>query len=411
MTLASAPPPPAVLPVTTDSHPEGGLLALLAVASAATFIVTTTGSSLAPFLRAIGADFQRDLGSVATLLALQAVFWGLASLFAGAASDRIGRRPIIVGAVGMLALARFGFSQSGGYTEAVVWQCATGACGGAFMGTMFAAVADRVPIERRGSALSWVMTGQSMSLLLGAPLMAYIGNFGGWRGAVATHGVMAILMAALLWWRIRPGGATRTPGRAGGGVPWARLLQPHLLLLLGAGATERLCFAATTVYLATYLQTSYGVSLTQLAGCLAVVALGNVIGSVVGGRIADRVSNRAATFAVASLVTGALALPLLAWPAGLWISVGLGFCYSFCNAIGRPALMTLLADVPDDMRGAVLGANVTTASIGWLGASAIGGWLIGSHGFASLALFCAAIGLCGTITAGVYLVVRARMTR
>ena len=129
-----------------------------------------------------------------------------------------------------------------------------------------------------------------------------------------------------------------------------------------------------------------------------------------GGRVADRVRNRARTFAIASLVTGALALPLPGWPAGLWISVGLGFCYSFCNAIGRPSLMAPLSGVPDDMRGAVLGANVTTASMGWLGASAVGGWLIGSFGFASLAMFCAAIGLCGTITAAVYLAVRARMT-
>lgn len=279
------------------------------------------------------------------------------------------------------------------------------------MGTVFAAVADRVPIERRGSALSWVMTGQSMSLLLGAPLMAFVGDFGGWRGAAATHCILAVLVAALLWWQIRPGGAKKGPGGAGGGVPWRRLLQPHLLLLLGAGATERLCFAATTVYLATFLQTSYGVSLTQLAVCLALVAVGNVIGSVVGGRIADRVRNRAGTFTVASLITGALALPLLAWPAGLWISVGLGFCYSFFNAIGRPSLMALLSGVPDDMRGAVLRANVTTASMGWLGASAMGGWLIGSFGFGSLAMFCAAIGLCGAITAGVYLAVRKRMVQ
>ncbi len=394
--------------MTSDSHPEAGLRTLLAAASLATFVITTAGSSLAPFLRAIGADFHRDLGSVATLLAIQAVFWGVSSLFAGSASDRIGRRPIIIGSVAMLALARFGFSQSGSFTEALVWQCATGICGGAFMGTVFAAVADRVPIERRGSALSWVMTGQSMSLLLGAPLMAFVGDFGGWRGAAATHGILAISVAVLLWWQIRPGDTKKAAGNASGGVPWRRLLQPHLLLLLGAGATERLCFAATTVYLATFLQTSYGVSLKQLAVCLALVALGNVIGSVIGGRIADRVRNRAGTFAVASLLTAALALPLLAWPAGLWISVGLGFCYSFFNAIGRPSLMALLSGVPDDMRGAVLGANVTTASMGWLGASAVGGWLIGNFGFGSLAMFCAAIGLCGTITASVYLAVRKR---
>ena len=43
------------------------------------------------------------------------------------------------------------------------------------MGTVFATVSDHVQPSRRGSALGWVMTGQSLSLVLGVPLATLIG--------------------------------------------------------------------------------------------------------------------------------------------------------------------------------------------------------------------------------------------
>jgi MFS transporter, DHA1 family, inner membrane transport protein len=44
--------------------------------------------------------------------------------------------------------------------------------------------------------------------------------------------------------------------------------------------------------------------------------------------------------------------------------------------------MASLSNVPDHVRGTVMGLNVAANSIGWLGAAALGGWMIGSFGFA-----------------------------
>jgi hypothetical protein len=52
-----------------------------------------------------------------------------------------------------------------------------------------------------------------------------------------------------------------------------------------------------------------------------------------------------------------------------------GFAYSLVNAAGRPALMAALSEVPAEVRGAILGLNVTMSSVGWLEAAAVGGWL------------------------------------
>ena len=100
-----------------------------------------------------------------------------------------------------------------------------------------------------------------------------------------------------------------------------------------------------------------------------------------------------------STVTGALGLPLMLWHPGVTLSVTLGFAYSLANAAGRPALMATLSEVRADVRGAILGLNVTMSSVGWLGAAALGGWLVGSHGFESLGVLTAAAASAGALFA------------
>jgi len=128
---------------------------------------------------------------------------------------------------------------------------------------------------------------------------------------------------------------------------------------------------------------------------LALVALGNLAGNLLGGPLADRVGDRPLAFAVSSVVTGGLALPLLLWQPGLAGSIGLGFAYTLANAVGRPSLMAALSEVPAGVRGAVLGLNTTTQSVGWLGAGALRGWLIAQWGFGALAYFGALAGVLG----------------
>ena len=162
---------------------------------------------------------------------------------------------------------------------------------------------------------------------------------------------------------------------------------------------ERGCFAGLTVYLATYLVVSYGVAPAALAVALALVAAGNLAGNVLGGQLADRLPARALTFAVASLLTGLFALPLMLWQPGLAGSIALGFAYSLANALGRPALMAALSEVSSGARGAILGLNITTGSFGWLGAATLGGWLIGRFGFGGLGVLSAAAALAGAALA------------
>ncbi len=380
-----------------DDRPRA-LAVVLVTLCWATFVVTTSGIGISPFLLDMARDLDSDLGAIANLLSLMSIAWGLTSLGAGAASDLVGRRPILVAAVVVLGGARIGLALAQSYSAALAWQLLAGVGGGGFMGTVFAAVSDQVPPPQRGRALGWVMTGQSLSLVFGVPLVTLLGAVGGWRGAIATHGGVMVLTALAIW-PILPRPAGQRAGGAGSVGSIARLMTPRVLALLGAGTMERACFAAMAVYLPTYLLTSYGVSLPELALALALVAIGNLVGNIAGGQVADRFPARPLAYAVSAVATGILALPLLGWQPALAVSIGLGLAYAAANALGRPPLLAALSEVSSEARGAVLGLNITSASVGWLGATALGGWLVTRFGFGSLGGFCAATALLGAAMA------------
>ncbi len=371
--------------------------ALIGAACLGSFAATSSGTTRAPFLIEMSHDLGVSVALVANLVSFTATAWGIASATAGSLSDRIGRRWMLVGGLLALAIAMFCQSMAGNFFWVVVWATIAGACSGTFTGVVYAEVSARVEDYQRGRALGWVMTGQSLTLVVGVPLAAYIGSIIGWRGwnvcmaGLALAGALALV--ATVSRSTTTGHGTRRPSMRSA-------LSRQVIGLLSTGISERICYGLATIYFATFLQEIYGLSLAGIAIPLALIALGNIGGTVLGGQIADRVRDRLRTFAIAMVLQAAAALALFLWHPGATVSVVLGFLYALVNAIGRPSYMAALASVPEQVRGTVLGLNGASASVGWVGAAALGAIMIstvGFEGFGPLAAILSLIGAAGAM--------------
>ena len=354
--------------------------ALLAAASLGMFAASASGTTRAPFLIEMAQDLDTSLVLVGNLVAGTSITWGLASAFAGALSDKLGRRPFLIGGPVALALSMIGVATAGSFVAVACWAMLAGACSGMFSGAIFAEVSSRAGDGQQGRALGWVMSGQSLTLLVGVPLAAFVGSWIGWRGVNICVAAMALLSAASLLWTTR--GRVSSARVRGTRAPSLRTaLSLPVIRLLGMGIMERICYGLTAVFFATFLQQTYGLALHDVALPLAIFASGNILGTILGGQLADKLPNRARTYAVAMVASGGAALALFGWQESLAVSVGLGFVYVFLNAIARPAMLASLATVPEQVRGTVMGLNVTCSSIGWMGASGLGGLMVATQGF------------------------------
>jgi len=362
------------------SHPDRLPVALLIAASLCMFTAAGSGTARAPFLIDMARDLSSSVPMVANLVAFTSVAWGLSSMLAGAGSDRWGRRPFLIFGPLALAVATAGVAGAGSFIAVAAWGTFGGACCGMFTGPVFTEVSRRVAPGQQGRALGWVMSGQSLTLLIGVPMAAWIGSTIGWRGVNLCVSALGVASAVGLF--ITTTAPVGGGGRAGTKMPSMRsALSGPVLRLLSMGVAERICYGLVAVYFATFLQSTYHLSVEAVALPLAVFALGNILGTVLGGQLADKFGHRLRIFAVTMVLSGVAALVLFGWHGDLFTAIGLGFLYVFFNAIARPSLMASLGDVPEHVRGTVMGLNVTCSSLGWLGAAGLGGSMIGLYGF------------------------------
>jgi DHA1 family inner membrane transport protein len=355
--------------------------ALLATGALAMFAAASSGTTRAPFLLDMARDLSTSMPLVADLVAATSISWAITGMVAGAGSDRWGRRPFLILGPLTLTFALIGIATAPTFLLVALWSVAAGGCSGMFTGVLFAEASSRVAEGQQGRALGWVMSGQSLTLLVGVPLAAFVGSMIGWRGVNLCVGALAAVSAIglLVTTHGRP-----TSARAAGTRPpstRAALSWP-VMRVLAMGIAERVCYGLTIVYFATFLQSTYQVSLDAVALPLAIFASGNILGTILGGQLADKLPDRLMIYAVAMLTSGVAALGLFGLRSSVTMSVGLGFLYVFLNAIARPAMMASLAQVPAHVRGTVMGWNVTCSSVGWMGAAGLGGWMLGIQGFA-----------------------------
>jgi MFS transporter, DHA1 family, inner membrane transport protein len=370
-------------------------LAMLLALCGGALLSTATTVGISPFLLDIAHDLNTDVAAAGNLVALQSLTWGIASLFAGAASDRLGRRPLLCAGLLIMVMSAVGVARAEDYISMAGWRLVGGIGGGSFMGTVFATVSDLFPAAERGRSLGWVVTGQSLALVLGVPALTLAVTVAGWRGAMLAHG-SAVLACAVAIWFIVPGRPARSATDKP--VPFAsvaRLVGPRVLALLLAGSTERVCYAAVAVYLPTYLLTRYAIDAPQLALGLGLVAVGNMAGNLTGGHLSDRLPAPQLVLASSLVGAGALAIPVLGWAPAVPLSIAMGFLYTLINATGRPAVLTVLSGVSSEARGAVMGLQITFSSLGWLLATILGGVVVGVAGFGGLGLMTFGFGLLG----------------
>jgi len=356
------------------------------------FAATATGSTRAPFLPDIARDLGVSLPAIANLFGVTATAWGISSYLVGYLSDRIGRRVFLVFSPVLLAMAMFSIAFVESYWMLVAIIIFGGICCGAFTTTILTEVSLRVHSSFHGRAFGYVMSGQSLTLLCGVPLAAFLGSLIGWRGTHVSLSLLALFAVVVMLFALsRPHSAEQIAAGSSGNKKASlrdAMTGPVMRLFLALIA-ERVCFGLAAFYYASYLRESYRLPIESVALPLVGFALGNIVGTILGGQVADRFPRRRIIFAVALCIAGCVALPWFLWQPSLKITVTLGVVFAFFDALARPSLLAALADVPEEVRGVVMGMNSSIASIGWLTAALVGGWFYSGVGFGGFGPFMA----------------------
>jgi predicted MFS family arabinose efflux permease len=380
-------------------------LATLFLITAAILGFVTAITMVGPLLLDLSRELGVALGQAGLLAAAMSLPWALGAPFTGLLSDRLGRKPLIVLALAGIGVSTIGAAFATSFATLLVARFAAGLFGAFGPASVMAAVGDLYPPQRRGMAMGWLNAGFGLAAVAGVPAVGIVDGLFGWRWAFAATGAVLLVLAGL----VQAAFPSLKPGHAGSSLrqTYAAVLGTPLLgNVLTANLLERSIFNAAVLYLPPFLMLSYGLTATDVAPALALVAIGTIVGNTIGGWLGDRFRGpRAAIFVGAQLVAGGIGLVLFGVTPGLVVSVVLGASFGLVNASSRPAFLALGSELSPRYRGALLGLLSLTNQGGSVLGSSLGGLAIALGSYGTLAV----LALCGGVGAAMLAVPLARL--
>jgi predicted MFS family arabinose efflux permease len=308
------------------------------------------------------------------LLTAYALSLGVSALITGPASDRIGRRRILLYGTGLMAVTLTMHTVAADYELLLIMRLLAGVGGGMLSGGSVAYVGDYFPYEQRGWANGWIMSGTAFGQVAGVPIGKVLAAGFGYRWPFL---MFAITMggAALLIWRFVPQpDADKYRGLIG---------APYIGAAVGAYFLMFCGFGLFTSFLPTWLESTVGVSSYSIALLFAIGGSANVLASPLAGRLSDQIGRK-------PLVVGSsIALGVCSAAAPVLIvdftsAAALFFVAMITVGIRISPLQSLLtALVPDRARGLLMGLAMSVGQAGFGIGSFLASSTFGAYGYAS----------------------------
>ncbi|KQT32109.1 hypothetical protein ASG29_09695 [Sphingomonas sp. Leaf412] len=303
------------------------------------------------FLSGMTTEFGWSRGEVATAAAI-GLLGGLVAPFLGRLADRIGIRPVIVGAMLLLGATYVGLARQGGML--IHYQMLVAMLAFAVPGTSSVVYGKLVAacfVRRRGLALGIATSGLSVTTLAMPPLVGLAIDAQGWRGGLYVLAASTVLIALpLVLFLIRRVPATPTARTvdavdadtpvAGFTGPEARR-DPRFWLLAVGVAMVNLASVGLVTQMVPF-GTERGLSVGQATLLLTSYGVSQVVGRLSIGMLVDRMAPQGVAAGVALLSAAGFAALLIPEP-GFVLALAFVFAAGLMNGADNDLLPFLTA--------------------------------------------------------------------
>lgn len=268
------------------------------------------------FLKPVTADLGISVSAFSFALALQSMVWGASQPLIGMLADRYGTRPVLMAtalvyAGGLLTMSMAGgavaFDLGGGFLIGI------GIAGTGF-GVLVGVVARAVPAHRQSQAVGTVAALGSLGTFFLPPIGQALMDAHGWRTALAAYAGIAVCMALLALFIVRPDAPGKTSSAAEdtqslGEVLRAAVRHPGYVAMTAAFFACGFQLVFITTHLPSYLAFC-GLPPGVGASALAVIGLCNTVGTYIVGLLGARYSQKRLLALVYMIRTLSIALYL-----------------------------------------------------------------------------------------------------
>ncbi|MCW2700840.1 MAG: Arabinose efflux permease family protein [Blastococcus sp.] len=348
-----------------------------------------------------------DIPSAGRVISAYALGVVVGAPIIAALSARLPRRALLAGLMTAFLIGNTLTALAPGYRTLLVARFLTGLPHGAYFGVASLVAASLVARHLRGRAVSSVMLGLAVSLVVGVPAATWLGQTLGWRSAYWTVTLLAALTVAAVLALV-----PSSPGRSEATIrgELGALRRPQVLLTLLVGIVGFGGVFALYSYIAPVVTDVAGLSRGTVPLVLFAYGLGGVVGTGLGGRLADLALFRSlvGTLVVLGVLLAAVALTS-PWAPALFTGV---FLVSVAASSLAVCLQMRLMETAGEaqMLGAALNhsaLNLANALGAWFGGLVIAGGL----GYRAPSVVGAGLAVAGLVPLAVSAVLRRNQRR
>src|SRR5215212_6777058 len=299
---------------TTDQPTRSTVRTVIAIVALALggFAIGTTEFVTMGLLPDIADGVGVDIPSAGGLVSAYALGVVVGAPVIAALATRLPRRAVVIGLMGAFLLGNALSAVAPGYLTLLLARFVAGLPHGAYFGVASLIAASLVRPHLRGRAVSSVMMGLSVALLVGVPAATWLGQSLGWRSAYWT--VVAIAAATVLSvLAVVP--RSPAPRSAGIRTELSALRRPQVLLTLVVAVVGFGGMFAVYSYIAPLLTEVAGMPRGAIPLVLLAYGVGSILGTALGGRLADRALFRSLVGATVSTGVVLGLMPLAAQTA------------------------------------------------------------------------------------------------
>lgn len=371
---------------SNENTPSSGMRLLILIAlSMGSFAIGTSEFVIMGLLPEVArglAITEQQVGHLISAYALGVVVGAPVLAILG---SRLKRKTLLVSLMLFYAVANLASAMVSDYHGALLARFISGLPHGAYFGVAALSAAAISPLHKRGAAVSAVMMGLTLAILIGNPLATWLGQILDWRYAFVVVAMLAGLTSVLVY-TLLPAAAKPAPSSVRGELK--AFFQPQigvLLLIASVGFAGMFCVFS---YLAPTLLQVTKASPSWIPAALASFGAGAVLGNIVGGRLFDRYGVKAIGIVLVWSIVVMLAFPLAA--QSIWSLLPGIACVGTMIALG-PVLQTRLMDIAKGAQTLAAASNHAAFNLAnalgpWLGGMAIAaGWGWTSTGFVGAA--------------------------
>ncbi|WP_339485992.1 MFS transporter [Pseudomonas sp. EL_65y_Pfl2_R95] len=280
---------------------------------------------------------------------------------------RLLRKHLLLLLMGIFAVGNFASALVPDYHALMIYRFFAGLPHGAYFGVAMLVAASMAPPHKRAKAVSRVLMGLTIAILVGNPIATWLGQLLSWRYAFAMVGFIALLTVAMVA-IFMP--LDKQQARSNPLSEMRAFNRPQVWLALAISSVGFAGMFCVFSYMAPTLIEVTQLSPSWIPFALVAFGLGGILGNMGGGWLFDKLQFKAVAWLLLWSAAVLMVFPLAAHSA--WTVFPAVFAVGTMVSLS-PALQTHLMDVAHGAQTLAAASNHAAFNI----ANALGPWLGG----------------------------------